>query len=74
MARSSTFGAAVEDELDGKVNVVPLGFASDLDAIGKTAQGAMGPTAATVLRNVLLFVHNTIIEIRKARMSETNTS
>lgn len=53
MARSSTFGAAVEDELDGKVNVVPLGFASDLDAVGKTAQGAMGPTAATVLRNVL---------------------
>jgi hypothetical protein len=54
VARSSSLGSTVQYELDGKVDIVALSLAGNLDAIGKAAEGAMGPTRSTVLRNVLV--------------------
>jgi hypothetical protein len=53
VTRSGRFGTTVQNELNREVDIVSLRFASNLDTIGKTAQGTMSPAAATVLRNVL---------------------
>jgi hypothetical protein len=52
--RSSHFGTAIENELNGKVNVCAFRASGNLNAIGEGAQGPMSPTGATVLRQVLI--------------------
>jgi hypothetical protein len=54
IARSSHFGTAIENELNGKVDVCAFGIAGNLNAIGEGTQGSMCPAGAAVLRQVLI--------------------
>lgn len=50
VARTCHFSTAVQNVLDGQVNVFSLSFSSNLDAIGHTRNSAMRPTAAAVYK------------------------
>ena len=54
MARAGHFSAAVEDELNGKIDLLPFALTSDLDAISQSRNGTMCPARTTVLREVLI--------------------
>ena len=54
MARAGHFSAAVEDELDGKIDLLPFALTSNLDAISQSRNGTMCPARTTVLWEVLI--------------------
>ena len=54
MTRSGSLGTTVENELNTQVNVIALALAGNLDAVTETGQGAVSPTAAAVLRKMLI--------------------
>lgn len=47
-------GAAVQDPLDGEVDVVALALTCDFDAIGEGGDGAVGPAGSAVVGDVLV--------------------
>ncbi len=49
-------GAAVQHELDGEVDVVPLAVPRDLDPIHERRDGPVGPARPAVVGNVLVEV------------------
>ena len=51
---SRHIGSAVQNELNGQIDIIALPVAGDLDAIRKTTQGAMRPAGSAVLRKVLV--------------------
>ena len=54
VATSRLLRRAIQNVLNRKVNVVSAAQASNLDAIGETREGAVGPAASAVLRRVLV--------------------
>lgn len=54
VAAASNGGTAVEDELNGEVDVITAGVAGDLDAVSEGAGSAVSPARSTVLGNVLV--------------------
>jgi hypothetical protein len=67
MTRSSHIGSTIQNELNGKIDVVSLSLASNFDAISKTAQSPVGPTTSTVLWNVLETIRQSLIQSNKLR-------
>ena len=49
MTRTSNVRTAIQNELDGKVNIIAAALSCNLDAIGETTQGSVCPLATTVL-------------------------
>ena len=63
MTTAGDTSAAVENELNRKVNVIALAVACNLDAITEGRESTVGPTRTTVLRNVLV---QRVSEVRNA--------
>ena len=43
VTRSGHFGSAVQNKLNGKINVVPLPLASNFDAVSQRRKSTVGP-------------------------------
>lgn len=54
MAGPGDIPSTIEDVLDGQVDVFSLAFASNLDAVGESAERAVSPAGSTVLGDVLI--------------------
>jgi hypothetical protein len=63
IATSCHLVSAVENKLNGKVDVIALAFARNLDAVAQGAERTMSPATSTVLGNVLV---ETVSQIRDA--------
>ena len=51
VAAAGDLGPAVEDDLNGEVDVGPGALSEDLDAVRETAEGAVSPARSAVLRD-----------------------
>ena len=54
VARAGNFSSAVENELDGEIDLLPFALPSNFDAISQSRNGTVRPARATVLRQVLI--------------------
>lgn len=63
MTRACRVSPTIENELNGEINFIARGVASNLDAIGQGRECTVRPTGTTVLRNVLI---QTLCEVRLA--------
>jgi hypothetical protein len=54
MAGTGSFRTAVQDELDGEVDVVTYAPTRDFDAVLEGANGSMCPAGSAVVRDVLI--------------------
>ena len=54
MTTTSFFGTAVQNKLNGQINVISGPETSNLDAVRQGTEGAVSPATATVLRHVLI--------------------
>ena len=61
VARTGRFRSAVQNELNGEVNINSLPLPVNLDSVSKGGQGGVRPTRTTVLRDMLIQVHGEVV-------------
>ena len=54
MATTCLLPSTVQNVLNAQINIITLTEASNLDAVGQTGKGTVGPAATAVLRHVLV--------------------